>query len=245
MTFNPPSESRFAAASRFMTAQTWWIASELVRRHPHLLMTRVTAEDDGPVVLLHDEQDGMRIQFDLERGIRFVVLGEAVNMGWRRIVNSDSSHEIVKMIEFATGLQAPRVTPNTTHRALVYRLISSFLTSVVNDPNEWNVVPATMSTDGTNDQSAGQFLLLFPSTRAAVAAYTAQTHTQVVRCQRPRPACWENSSPDHSSLPLTAASLSASRPLHAKGPSHPPTVLGGHYLVVRVLVHVWGDRVNR
>ncbi|TFC70038.1 hypothetical protein E3O45_16515 [Cryobacterium sp. TMS1-20-1] len=179
MTFNSPSESRFAAASRFMTAQTWWIASELVRRHPHLLMTRVTAEDDGPVVLLHDEQDGMRIQFDLERGIRFVVLGEAVNIGWRRIVNSDSSHEIVKMIEFATGLQAPRVTPNTTPRALVYRLISSFLTSVVNDPNEWNVVPATMSIDGTDDQSAGQFLLLFPSTRAAVAAYTAQTHTQL------------------------------------------------------------------
>ncbi|TFD61924.1 hypothetical protein E3T43_00685 [Cryobacterium sp. Hh7] len=179
MTFNSPSESRFAAASRFMTAQTWWIASELVRRYPHLLMTRVTAEDDGPVVLLHDEQDGMRIQFDLERGIRFVVLGEAVNIGWRRIVNSDSSHEIVKMIEFATGLQAPRVTPNTTPRALVYRLISSFLTSVVNDPNEWNVVPATMSTDGTDDQSAGQFLLLFPSTQAAVAAYTAQTHTQL------------------------------------------------------------------
>ncbi|WP_035880818.1 hypothetical protein, partial [Cryobacterium sp. MLB-32] len=159
--------------------QTWWIASELVRRHPHLLITRVTAEDDGPVVLLHDEQDGMRIQFDLERGIRFVVLGEAVNIGWRRIVNSDSSHEIVKMIEFATGLQAPGVSPNTTPRALVYRLISSFLTSVVNDPNEWNVVLATMAIDGSDDPSAGKFLRKFPSTRAAVAGYTAQTQTQL------------------------------------------------------------------
>lgn len=120
----------------------------------------------------------MRIQFDLERGIRFVVLGEVVDIGWQRIVNSDSAHEIVKMIEFATGLQAPGVTPNTTPRALAYRLISSFLTSVVNDPNEWNVVLATMSIDGTHDPSAGQFLSMFPSTRAAVASYTAQTYTQ-------------------------------------------------------------------
>ncbi|KGJ79260.1 hypothetical protein GY21_05535 [Cryobacterium roopkundense] len=142
-------------------------------------MTRITAQDDGPIVLLHDEQDGMRIQFDLERGIRFVVLGEAVNIGWRRIVNSDSSHEIVKMIEFATGLQAPGVTPNTTPRALVYRLISSFLTSVVNDPNEWNVVLAPMAIDGTNEPSAGQFLRMFPSTRAAVARYTALTQTRL------------------------------------------------------------------
>ncbi|MDJ0379029.1 hypothetical protein [Cryobacterium sp. PH31-L1] len=151
----------------------WWISSELVRRHPHLLISRVTGTSGAPLLLVHDEQDGMRIQLELDGGITFVTSSTIGQITWMQILSASTSHEIVTTIERQSGLQRPGVEPTTTPRALVYRVIENFLLSVVNDGHEWDVVTAPMPFTAltSSDQPASEYLRAFPSTQTAVSAY--------------------------------------------------------------------------
>ncbi|MDJ0339063.1 hypothetical protein [Cryobacterium sp. PH31-O1] len=160
-------------ADRFLTAQMWWIASELVRRHPHLLISRITDSSGAPLLLVHDEQAGMRIQLELVGGIRFVASQAIGQVSWIQILSTTTSQEIVTTLERQTGLQPLGVVPDTTPRALVYRVIENFLNSVINDGHEWDVVTAPMPvTDTTvNDLPASEYLHAFPSTAPAISHY--------------------------------------------------------------------------
>jgi len=162
--YNPP-------ADRFLVAQMWWIASELVRRHPHLLISRVHGVERSPLLLVHDEQDGLRIQFDLVGGVLYRVAGDDLQISWIEILAAVSPHEIVKRIEVESGIQIPGVTPATTPKALAYRVIASFLATVVNDRHEWNVVRAPMALDEDPDDPADDYLRAFPSTSPAISGY--------------------------------------------------------------------------
>ena len=135
--YNPP-------ADRFLTAQVWWIASELVRRHPHLRISGHEVPGDGRLVIVHDEQDGMSIQWDLVGGCKYLVNGVVNRISWIEMMAASSPHETVKRIEVATGLGVLKATPVTTPRSLTYRVIASALATAVDDRHEWYAVPAPM-----------------------------------------------------------------------------------------------------
>ena len=98
--YNPP-------ADRFLIAQMWWIASELVRRHPHLRISGVEVDEGNRLVLVHDEQDGMSIQWDLVGGCKFLINGDVEKISWIEMMAALSPHETVKRIEVAAGLGNP------------------------------------------------------------------------------------------------------------------------------------------
>jgi len=156
--YNPP-------ADRFLTAQMWWIASELVRRHPHLRISGMEVDEGDRLLIVHDEQDGLSIQWDLVGGCKYLVNGVVNSISWIEMMAALSPHETLKRIEVATGLGVPKATPATTPRALAYRLIASALTSAVDDRHEWYAVPATMLKGETCDY--------FNELPTAVAARTA------------------------------------------------------------------------
>ena len=135
--YNPP-------ADRFLTAQMWWIASELVRRHPHLRISGMEVDEGDRLLIVHDEQDGLSIQWDLVGGCKYLVNGVVNSISWIEMMAALSPHETLKRIEVATGLGVPKATPATTPRALAYRVIASALTCAVDDRHEWYAVPATM-----------------------------------------------------------------------------------------------------
>jgi len=135
--YNPP-------ADRFLTAQMWWIASELVRRHPHLRISGVEVDEGSRLLLVHDEQDGLSIQWDLVGGCKYLVNGVVNSISWIEMMAALSPHETLKRIEVATGLGVPKATSATTPRALAYRVIASALASAVDDRHEWYAVPAPM-----------------------------------------------------------------------------------------------------
>ena len=141
--FTPP-------ADRFLTAQMWWIASELVRRHPHLRIAAVEVNEGDRLLIVHDEQDGLSIQWDLVGGCKYLINGEVHAISWIEMMAALSPHETLKRIEVATGLGVPKAVPATTPRALAYRVIASAFATAVDDRHEWYAVPAPML-NGTCD----------------------------------------------------------------------------------------------
>ena len=172
--YNPP-------ADRFLTAQVWWIASELVRRHPHLRISGHEVPGDGRLVIVHDEQDGMSIQWDLVGGCKFLVNGVVNRISWIEMMAASSPHETVKRIEVAVGLGIPKATPVTTPRSLTYRVIASALAAAVDDRHDWYAVPAPMNPDDDPDCA---YFRPFPTAIAARDAYVLAVDEQLAATGR-------------------------------------------------------------
>ena len=175
--YNPP-------ADRFLIAQMWWIASELVRRHPHLRISGVEVDEGNRLVLVHDEQDGMSIQWDLVGGCKFLINGDVEKISWIEMMAALSPHETVKRIEVAAGLGIPQATPVTSPKSLAYRVIASALATAVDDRHEWYAVPAPMTHDEGPDNPGCVYFDGFPSALEARAAYTLATDAELAQTDR-------------------------------------------------------------
>ena len=162
-------------ADRFLTAQMWWIASELVRRHPHLRISGVEVDEADRLLIVHDEQDGMSVQWDLVGGCKFLVNGDVNKISWIQMLAAPSPHAVVKQIEVATGLVIPKARPATSARALTYRVIASALATATNDRYEWYAVPAPMLHEEDPENPGCEFFRDFPSTIRARADYVTMT----------------------------------------------------------------------
>ena len=165
-------------ADRFLTSQMWWIASELVRRHPHLRISGVEVDEADRLLIVHDEEDGMSVQWDLVGGCKFLVNGLVQKISWIKMLAALSPHEIVKRIEVATGLGIPKSASPTSSPALTYRVIASALATATNDRYEWYAVPAPMLHDEDPENPGCEFFRDFPSTIRARAEYVAMTLEQ-------------------------------------------------------------------
>ncbi|TFC93628.1 MULTISPECIES: hypothetical protein [Cryobacterium] len=169
--YNPP-------ADRFLTAQMWWIAGELVRRHPHLRISGVEVDEAERLLIVHDEQDGMSVQWDLVGGCKFLVNGVVQHISWIEMLAALNPHEVVERIEVASGLGVPKVKPATSPRALAYRVIASALATATNDRYEWYAVPAPMLHDEDPENPGCEFFGDFPSTVQPREEYVAMTLEQ-------------------------------------------------------------------
>ncbi|TFD51100.1 hypothetical protein E3T43_17045 [Cryobacterium sp. Hh7] len=172
--YNPP-------ADRFLTAQIWWLASELVRRHPHLRISGREVPGDGRLVMVHDEQDSLNIQWDLVGGCKYLVNGVVTSISWIEMMAAISPHETIKRIEVGTGLGIPKATPVTTPHSLTYRVIASALATAVDDRYEWYAVPAPM--DPYDDPDCPYFLP-FESAQKARDDYAEAVDAQIIATGR-------------------------------------------------------------
>ena len=172
--YNPP-------ADRFLTAQIWWIASELVRRHPHLRISGHEVPGEGRLVIVHDEQDSMSIQWDLVGGCKYLVNGVVNSISWIEMMAAVSPHETVKRIEVAAGLGIPKATPVTTPHSLTYRVIASALATAVDDRYEWYAVPALMN---PYDDPDCPYFLPFPTALQARDDYAEAADAQIAATGR-------------------------------------------------------------
>ena len=133
----------FDPAPLLQVAQSWWIASELVRRHPHLLIVEHHPMDGFydslGIVDLHG--DKMKPIVDINRpGSVHVHTDSAWNpVTLSEALSHESPHDVVKRVEEATGWGSPSAAPKTTARSLTYRVIARVLASMVNDQYSWDV----------------------------------------------------------------------------------------------------------
>ncbi|MGV9195101.1 hypothetical protein ACQ143_12220 [Microbacterium sp. MC2] len=160
-------------ATRIALAQSWWIASELVRRHPRLIAYEMHPGGGQYDVLCVTDPDSLsphaaakplpRVM--LNRTGTLQVHGGAdsgIVVTWNQVLESPTPHSIVKDLERHAGWPPPRSSPATTKRTLAYRLFASVLNITLNNRSLWDVRSEFVDSSGDEDHRAG-YLAAFPA----------------------------------------------------------------------------------
>lgn len=126
-------------ASRFVIAQSWWIASEIVRRHPSLTI-RETHPGDGLYDCLTIVDSALRRVLDLNRHGRLHAPNneDFEPLPWSATMTAAGGHDVVKTLEKAAGLAPPIQAAASGPKVLTYRLIARVLGSLVDDRHTWD-----------------------------------------------------------------------------------------------------------
>jgi type III secretion system-like peptide-binding chaperone len=138
-------------AQRFVLAQSWWIARELVRRHPHLRLieTHPGGGQYDCLTLLDSRSAGPGSLVDLNRAGRIHVdNGACEPLGWDTVFAARGGHDIVRRIEAVAGLHPLVPAPPTGPSALTYRVLARILTSLVDDRHTWDVRNGQLDSSG-------------------------------------------------------------------------------------------------
>lgn len=126
-------------AMRFVLAQSWWIASELVRRHPELIIHETHPGGGMYDCLELFTLEQLHSIAALNRaGTIHVTASPGFNTPWERVLSAESPHVIMKEIEQAASLRPPTNTPASTKRVLAYRFIAAAVHTAVNDRHFWD-----------------------------------------------------------------------------------------------------------
>lgn len=157
-------------AYRFAIAQSWWLASELVRRHPHLIayemhpgggMYDVLCVTDPRAAVV--DQATPSIMLNRVGTIQVHAHGDTFMIGtWADVLEANSPHVMVKELEAAIGLTAPAKSPASTPRALAYRFFATVLNTTINDRHHWDVRCEYSDTSGYGGGRDG-YLKKFPA----------------------------------------------------------------------------------
>lgn len=134
---------------RLINVQSWWIASELLRRHPDLGLIETHPGGgtyDCLTVVEWAAQPSRRV--DLNRNGSIHVAGSGGAFSWADERGRRDRHWALKTIERAAGLDAPTKTPAATPRSLIFRFCYRVVLSALNTRDTWDVRCARIDSSG-------------------------------------------------------------------------------------------------
>lgn len=148
-------------ALKHQAAQSWWIASELARRHPHLFIVEHHPMDGhyNSLGLVDLNADKHAVVVDINRpgSVHVHQSGAFIPIGMPQALSFDNAHDVVKRVELAAHWGEPTTTPKTTARTLTYRVIARVLASMVNDRHQWDVVTEWDDNEWNESSANGHF----------------------------------------------------------------------------------------
>lgn len=152
-----PPESKSVSAARII-ANSWWLAGELVRRHPELVayemhpgggMYDVLTVAHPRVVTPGIADDGPQIMMNRVGSVHLSGLsGSGKPINWGDV--DEHRFSVLQMMEKALGL-APSTPASATGRSLAYRFFASALDLFVTDKQWWDVRCEFLDTADTYD----------------------------------------------------------------------------------------------
>lgn len=127
-------------ADRFIEAQIWWLASELLRRHPHLCLCETVHDEVGTSLVAYDPHavENNQVIFNRISGIHIPAQGD-FEVRWNEVFAAPSAHTILLRIENALGIPLHGAPPATTEVTIAFRIIARVLASLVDDRYSWMV----------------------------------------------------------------------------------------------------------
>lgn len=134
-------------ADRFLLQQSWWILSELCRRHERTVMDRFVHDAHGGVLLAKrigkasEPESNVGVTANLVDGIRVMQRSGSTLIPWATVFETGDAHAIVRHIEGMSPLGHPASAPATTHRTLIYRLAARILATRLDDRHDWSIEP--------------------------------------------------------------------------------------------------------
>lgn len=176
-------------APRFRVASHWWMATEILRRNPHLHLAE-TYPLDGfyDCLTLRGEVESRPVHIDFNRLGSVHVHPDHIGLlnDWAALTHNDA-HHAVKEIERAAGLAPTEAAPTSNSRAITLRLIARVLNYLVNDKSSWDArmlgeplfnLPSPYAPTLVDETtSAHPFATIFP-TADQLDAFAQSAHTQ-------------------------------------------------------------------
>lgn len=129
-------------------ALAWWVAAELIRRHPHELMVVEAQPASGLanalILVQRDDPDQntlARLWFTPEPAYSTPHDEQVTgHLSWLEILLAPNRRtDVVERIEIQLGLQAPRQTPPTDVRSIGPRVLAAFLQRTTLERPLWAV----------------------------------------------------------------------------------------------------------
>lgn len=155
-------------ARRFVLAQSWWIASEIVRRNPALLLieTHPGGGQYDCLSLIRRTPSATTTLIDLNRTGRahVHVTDDFKPIPWTEAIAASGGHDVVHSLEQAAGLNPPAKAQPTGPRVLTFRVIARVLASLVDDRHEWDARNVQLDSSGMDAMDSHRpELLQFPT----------------------------------------------------------------------------------
>lgn len=159
-------------APRFHIEQSWWIASEIVRRNPDRTLYEMHPGgglgDELAVVPARELREGdRRIRINRGGTIRVDVHHDdnshediAVATS-AQMLGAENPHEVVKILESAARINPVRKARPGTPRSLAFRFVSTALTMLLNDRHRWDCRSIVRDSSG-DDAGVLPHLARFP-----------------------------------------------------------------------------------
>jgi hypothetical protein len=133
-------DQTWVPADRFIEAQTWWIASELIRRHPQLRLAETTHDEVGTSLVAYDPEWVIETQVIFNRVAGIHMPGSPdFEIRWSEVFAAPSAHTVLLRIEAGLGMHLEGLPPATTEVTIVYRVIARVLASLVDDRHSWMI----------------------------------------------------------------------------------------------------------
>lgn len=169
--------------SRFSIAQSWWIASELVHRHPELLIHEMHPQGGGDVLCVTSRQqlsptwleqrsDAPQVMLNRVGTVQMHLRSKVLKLGdWAHVMGAPTPHTIVKELEVLTGWGPPEKAPPSTPSSLAYRFIAAALTMFMNDRKIWDARNEFIDAVAfIGDEPHARFIDSFPEVMADLRA---------------------------------------------------------------------------
>lgn len=158
-------------ASRIVIAQSWWIASELVRRHPELMVYEMHPGGGSYDVLCVATPDQIRPEASERIPLAMINRVGSIQAhagddqvlvaSWEQVLASADPHWEVRELEAAVGWEQTS-KPVTTRRALAYRFFATALNMLSNSSATWDVRREFVDSSGFHGTHGG-YVAEFPA----------------------------------------------------------------------------------
>lgn len=159
-------------AIRRVVSESWWIASELVARHPEYLVWEMHPGGGMYDCLALMKPGGESPDVQLNRvGSLHVLSSRDFHLSWSEVFRDPSPHATVKAIESAARIKLDGPRSSSTPRTLVYRFISTLLKMQIQDRHTWDARNEFFDSSHSNVENFRGYLDRFPA--AAEAARSA------------------------------------------------------------------------
>lgn len=146
---------------RMINLQSWWVASELIRRHPELELIE-THPGGGLYDCLSvlSIESSEKVNIDLNRNGRMHIHSAMPSwfnadrwdirypVEWSTELEQEDRRRIPRFLEDATGLLPPAQTPVTTPKTLAFRIIYHLLLFSLNEAEYWDVRNGELDSSG-------------------------------------------------------------------------------------------------
>lgn len=164
-------DAAFTPAPRYVIAQSWWIASELARRHPGLVIHEMHPGGGMYDCLALLSPGDLQPFIQLNRvGTLQVMSMHKYRPTWAETFEAKSPHSVVKEIEDVAGLRMSAKAPASTPRTLAYRFIAAALNATVNDRHRWDARNEFIDSSDDNLTVLNGYLAGFPDARRSMPA---------------------------------------------------------------------------